>query len=281
MEKGKQAPLAVIGMACRVPGANNLEQFWQLLLDGRCGIVDVPPARLDRELYYDPRRGVRCKTYTLLGGLIEYRPFDASTCPVPPRILPSAEVGHREICQVAADACRHAGMNPFDLPLRNVGVYVGHNLGGPVAGELIYATQVQQTAQYLREIERFRRATGDHEDAAVEEVVRCVRDRLPRRGPSGLPETYTHLAAAIISEAFGLDGPSMILDAACSSALQGLAMPLGRCGWAGSTWPSSSVQAPAMTPVVSRKGLSLLISSGPMISMRKPILAAMPFTSWK
>ncbi|HBO43286.1 MAG TPA: hypothetical protein DD670_05015, partial [Planctomycetaceae bacterium] len=224
MDHGKQAPLAVIGMACRVPGGNDLVQFWQLLLDGRCGIVEAPAARLDRELYYDSRHGVRCKTYTSLGGLIEYRPFDASKCPVPARILPSAEVGHRELCQVAADACRHAGMNPFDLPQRNVGVYVGHNLGGPVAGDLIYATRVEQTAQYLRELDRFRQVAAGTERAIVDEVVRRVRDSLPRRGPAGLPEMYTHMAAAILSEAFGLNGPSMILDAACSSALQGLAM---------------------------------------------------------
>ncbi|MBN1590426.1 MAG: polyketide synthase, partial [Pirellulales bacterium] len=224
MEIQKHVPLAIIGMACRLPGANSLEAFWQLLTEGRSGIVEVPPDRLNRQLHYDPERGERSKTYTSLGGLIEYRPFDASRCPVPPRTLSSAEVGHREVCQVAAEACRHAGMNPFDLPLRNVGVYVGHNLGGPVAGEIIYATLVEQTAQYLREVEEFRQAVAGREDAVVEETVRRVRDALPRRGPTGVPEAFSHIAAAIISEAFGLTGPSMILDAACSSALQGLAM---------------------------------------------------------
>jgi len=224
MEPGEHAPLAILGMACRVPGADNIEQFWQLLVEGRCAIVDVPPERLDRELYYDPRRGQRCKTYTSLGGIIEYRPFDASTCPVPARAMPSAEPGHLEICQVAAEACRHGGMDPFDLPLRNVGVYVGHNLGGPVTAGIVYSTLVRQTAQYLRQIEAFRQVVGGEEDAVIDELIRLIRSRLPRRGPGGVPDGSLHLAAAIISEAFGLTGPSMILDAACSSALQGLAM---------------------------------------------------------
>jgi acyl transferase domain-containing protein len=27
-------PIAIVGMACRLPGADNLEQFWQLLISG-------------------------------------------------------------------------------------------------------------------------------------------------------------------------------------------------------------------------------------------------------
>src|SRR3990172_8373429 len=103
-----QVPLAILGMACRVPGADGLEEFWRMLVEGRSAIGEVPADRIDRELYYDPRRGQRCKTYSVLGGVIDYRAFDASACPVPPKTLVSAEVGHREICQVAARACRHA-----------------------------------------------------------------------------------------------------------------------------------------------------------------------------
>lgn len=224
MERPKQEPLAIIGMACRVPGAQGLDGFWQLLIEGGCGIVEVPADRLDRSLHYDGRRGARSKTYTTLAGVIDYPPFDPSRCPVPARTLPSAEVGHQTMCQVAAAACRHAGMNPFDLPLRNVGVYVGHNLGGPVAGELIYATRVEETAQYLRQVEAFRLAMGGQEDEVIGEVVERIRAGLPRRGPTGVPDPASQIAATILSDALGLTGPSMILDAACSSALQGLAM---------------------------------------------------------
>ncbi len=224
MERVEQAPLAIVGMACRVPGADNLGEFWQLLLDGRSGIVEVPADRLDQALHYDPKRGIRCKTYTKLGGVIQYKPFDALRCPTPSNLLPAAEIGHQTICQVAADACRHAGQNPFDLPLRNAGVYIGHNLGGPVAGDLIYGTRVAETAQYLHEVEAFVRAAGDSANEIIDTVIRRIRDSLPRRGRDGAAQSSVHLGGAIISEALGLSGPTQVLDAACSSALQGLAM---------------------------------------------------------
>ena len=42
-EKGDTEPIAVVGMGCRFPGGvNNPDQYWQLLQDGRSGIVGCP-----------------------------------------------------------------------------------------------------------------------------------------------------------------------------------------------------------------------------------------------
>ena len=30
-----QIPLAIVGMGCRLPGADNLDQYWRLLIEGR------------------------------------------------------------------------------------------------------------------------------------------------------------------------------------------------------------------------------------------------------
>ena len=177
-------PLAIIGMACKLPGANDLEEFWRLLIEGRCAISQAPLGRLRGDLYYDPQASEPFKTYIASGGLVQYQPFDPRVCPVPRSTLPHAEVGHQAICQVAAQACRDAGLNPFDLPLRNVGVYVGHNLGGPV-GKIGHSTEVERIAQLLHEIDGFRGATGPQAEGIVREVVDQSRRQLPRRSPGG------------------------------------------------------------------------------------------------
>lgn len=38
-------PIAVVGMACRLPGAAGLTSFWDLLREGRDGITEVPSDR--------------------------------------------------------------------------------------------------------------------------------------------------------------------------------------------------------------------------------------------
>ena len=57
-------------MACRLPGAKDLEGYWNLIVRGGCAIGEVPPERFDRATYYDPRKGTPHRAYSLLAGLI-------------------------------------------------------------------------------------------------------------------------------------------------------------------------------------------------------------------
>ena len=44
----KQQKIAVVGMACQFPDANNLEQFWDNLMQGKVSIGPIPKQRIDR-----------------------------------------------------------------------------------------------------------------------------------------------------------------------------------------------------------------------------------------
>ena len=50
----KHEPIAVIGIGCRLPGADSPEAFWNLLIEGRDAIGDVPPDRWDVDRLFDP-----------------------------------------------------------------------------------------------------------------------------------------------------------------------------------------------------------------------------------
>ena len=47
-------PIAVTGMACRMPGARDLDGFWQNLLDGVDSVGPVPADRWDGAAWHDP-----------------------------------------------------------------------------------------------------------------------------------------------------------------------------------------------------------------------------------
>ena len=48
-------PIAILGMGCRFPGnANDAESFWDLMINGRDAVAEVPPERWDVDAYYDP-----------------------------------------------------------------------------------------------------------------------------------------------------------------------------------------------------------------------------------
>jgi acyl carrier protein len=51
-----EEPIAVISMACRFPGADTPEAFWQLLAAGVDRVSEIPAARWDIDEFYDPQR---------------------------------------------------------------------------------------------------------------------------------------------------------------------------------------------------------------------------------
>jgi len=224
MHEIPQTPLAIVGMACRLPGADGLDAFWRLLIEGRSAIDVLPPDRLDPELHYDPRAGMLAKSYSRIGGLLDSRPVDLSGCPLAPDLVGRLDPCHMILWEVAAQACRDAGFDPGRVPHRRAGVFIGHSRGSMLAGELIHGTLIEQTAQYLREIDEFRSLCGDETDSVIREVVEHARRNSPRRDSTGGPWLDAHLGAALLARAFGLDGPSAVVNAACASGLTALTM---------------------------------------------------------
>ena len=115
------APIAVVGMACRLPGADDIEQFWSNVRQGVSSLGPAPAERFDRENYFDPEVGKLNKSYTDLGGLIRYRAVDRTVCPISDEMSEHYDAAHLNLCEVASRACIHAGMNPFQFSVQNTG----------------------------------------------------------------------------------------------------------------------------------------------------------------
>ncbi len=213
-------------------GADNLEQFWDLLSQGGSAVVELPPERLDQTLYFDPRKGTRGKSYAKLGAIVSNRDFDNRECPIPPQLERGVDNVHLLMCQAAAAACRHAGLDPFNMPLRNTGVYIGHAQGSNLAGDLIYGTCIQEAAQFLRKVSGFQQLPAADQESIIRELVDTVRSQLPKLEADS-PDVAINMIAGTISKAFRLNGPYFGLNSACASSLQSVlvgarALQLGR-----------------------------------------------------
>ena len=65
-------PVAVIGMACRLPGGiDSPEQLWEALLRGDDLVTEVPPDRWDADEYYDPEPGVPGRSVSKWGSFLD------------------------------------------------------------------------------------------------------------------------------------------------------------------------------------------------------------------
>ncbi len=214
--------LAVIGLACRFPGADDPDEYWALIRDGRSAVGELPPDRLNTELYYAAQKGRPGKTYTKLGGMVaeHARRRDTPATADPPA---STDISHNIMLDVALTACRDAGYDPADFPYPNTGVYVGHARGSTHAGEIHFANRSGDISQYLMETDGFARFPKEVQTRILKQLEQHIRAVDPRRETREIPGLTAGHVSAAISRTLGLTGPHMAVDAACASSMFALA----------------------------------------------------------
>ncbi len=225
-------PLAILGMACRLPGADNLQEYWRLIVEGRSAVAEVPPERFDQELYYDAKKGVRGKSYSKLAAVLSNCEFDHASCPIPDELVQSVDRTHLLMTAVAADALRQAGLNPFPLQPANTAVFIGHAQGSSQLGELTYRAYLDEAVGLLSDTDGFRDLAADDQTSIARELVARIRRRLGE-GRANVRPLYCNMVAGTIAKAFGLSGSWLALNAACASSLHAMllgarALQLGR-----------------------------------------------------
>ncbi|MFC0842980.1 type I polyketide synthase [Streptomyces noboritoensis] len=114
----RPAPIAIVGMACRVPGADGPDAFWQLLMDEVCSVEDVPATRFGRP-YEIPGARVRS------GLLKDVDRFDAEYFGISPREAAGMDPQQRLFMETVWEALENAGQDPARLAGTRTGVYVG------------------------------------------------------------------------------------------------------------------------------------------------------------
>jgi phthiocerol/phenolphthiocerol synthesis type-I polyketide synthase D len=128
-EKAGTEPIAVIGMGCRLPGGvDSPEQFWDLLRDGRSGIVRVPPERWDADALFTEDHTVPGTICNREGGfLTSWQPdeFDAEFFSITPREAAAMDPQQRLFLEVAWEALEDAGIPPHTIRGTQTSVFVG------------------------------------------------------------------------------------------------------------------------------------------------------------
>jgi acyl transferase domain-containing protein/NAD(P)-dependent dehydrogenase (short-subunit alcohol dehydrogenase family)/acyl carrier protein len=177
--------IAIVGIGCRFPGGvETPSQFWDLLVTGRDGIVDMPEGRWDVRRFCDPDPAQPGRVYVARGGFLQQdiRLFDPLFFGISPREADMLDPQQRLLLEVAWEAFDNAGLDADRLIASNTGVYV--------AGFMM--------------------------DSMVTQLSPLNRDAI---GPHTAVGFTLAMLANRISYTFDLRGPSISIDTACSGSL--------------------------------------------------------------
>lgn len=174
-------PIAVVGIGCRLPGAASVREFWNLLIEQREAIREVPPDRFDLAALYHPTPATPGRVMSRWGGFLDnIDGFDAPFFGVSPREADRLDPQQRLLLEVTAEALDDAGLLVEPRDGSRTGVFVGMWLND-------YESRLFRDPRAID----FYMTTG-----------------------SG-----RYSASGRLSYVFGFEGPSLTIDCACSSSL--------------------------------------------------------------
>ncbi|MED4402059.1 SDR family NAD(P)-dependent oxidoreductase [Metabacillus fastidiosus] len=120
-------PIAIVGSACRLPGnVSSSEEFWDMLLEGKDCVTDVPLSRFSIDEVYDPNPDAVGRSYTNRGAFIkDVEKFDFDFFSIPIAEARSMDPQQRMLLEVAYEACHNAGYDKSKLMGSVTGVFIG------------------------------------------------------------------------------------------------------------------------------------------------------------
>ncbi|MDE0653599.1 MAG: beta-ketoacyl synthase N-terminal-like domain-containing protein, partial [bacterium] len=183
-ESPPEQPIAIVGMACRFPGADGLEAFWRLLEAGGNAVTEgVPGSGAGRigELFGDAVESEACRFGAFVDGIDQ---FDAPFFRISPIEAQLLDPQQRLMLETSWRALEDAGIDPDRLAGTRTGVYAGIS-NNEYRGLVAEAIETSEPAASLYSV------TG----------------------------TSFNTAIGRVAYALGLQGPAIALDTACSSSL--------------------------------------------------------------
>ncbi|WP_433655215.1 type I polyketide synthase [Nocardia sp. CA-128927] len=122
----RNEPIAVIGVSCRLPKANNPGEFWRLIRSGGCAVARAPQRRWGTAIRQARDRGTGDRGVLDSGGFLDQVDrFDPEFFGISPHEAATMDPQQRLMLELAWEALEDAAIVPGSLSGTSAGVFVG------------------------------------------------------------------------------------------------------------------------------------------------------------
>jgi acyl transferase domain-containing protein len=223
-----KAPIAIVGLACCYPGAQNPTQFWENILARRRQFRRLPDCRLPLADYHDPDAAAPDKTYASKAAVIDGFEFDWASRRIPFSTFRSCDIAHWLALETALGAIADAGYRRETIPNNRTGVIVGNTL----TGEQTRANTLRLRWPFVDRALRHAAAGAGLSDERLEQLAIALESHFKSVFPPVTEDTLagglSNTIAGRICNYLNLYGGGYTIDGACASSLLAVATAASR-----------------------------------------------------
>ncbi len=205
--------IAIVGLAVQYPDADTPEQFWQNLLDKKDSRSQIDAAKLNANpADYQGVQGQADRFYCDKGGYIRNFRFDPQGYQLPPAAFDELDESFLWALDCSKKALLDAGVDLTAPLLERTGIVMG-TLSFPTASSNELFLPI-----YHQAVEKALKTKLNQPEFALESFANASMVGTQQAANGAI----AHTASKLLSDALGLGGAQLSLDAACASSVYAL-----------------------------------------------------------
>ncbi|AGF56697.1 acyl transferase domain-containing protein/acyl-CoA synthetase (AMP-forming)/AMP-acid ligase II/acyl carrier protein/NAD(P)-dependent dehydrogenase (short-subunit alcohol dehydrogenase family) [Clostridium saccharoperbutylacetonicum] len=215
----KVKDIAIIGASLRIPGANSLDEYWEILEQGKCVIKEIPEERWGGKNSFSTDQNADHTSYCKYGGFIEnpYN-FDPLFFGMSPSEATVTDPQQRIFLEIAWEALQQAGYGGR-YNSNNIGVFVGCEQNNYAEHFANYRTYMELKNSLLQN-QVFNNMSEEQKREIMNNIFNVLQPA--KMVSDAVAGNSLNEVAARVSHCLNLTGPSLTFNSACSSSLSAL-----------------------------------------------------------
>jgi len=206
--------IVVAGMGVVLPGAPNIDSFWQRLVSGEPALSQIPAERFHNEAYAAEDEASGYRIPPVKAGMVTDWQFDGRRFRIPPMTARYLDRAQLFSLDAAGQAIEQAGLQPHLTSGNRTAVILG-TIPGELQVENVLRTRIGLVEKIIRGLDK---VDQELRQLAGVELAGRLKERYLVNTEDTIPGLLSNIVTGRIANSFNCNGANFVVDASCASA---------------------------------------------------------------